>query len=166
MGSLENTKSSRLFSESKELSPRRVGEETSEATASNLASQISSLRDDTDQKCMNEDEEAEVDDLASEVETDQTRQKIRRDLARFRRRLQERVQLLLRQKKNKDLCISLFFHIYCLACLACLALSLVLLTKIIDYDLGFFSSREICRKPAYWSKYCWLILNKFYKSRN
>ena len=42
---------------------------------------------------MNEDEEA--DDLASEVETDRTRQKIRRDLGKFRRRLQERVQLLL-----------------------------------------------------------------------
>ena len=35
------------------------------------------------------------DDLASEVEADRTRQKIRRDLAKFRRRLQERVQLLL-----------------------------------------------------------------------
>ena len=116
MGSLENTKSNRLFSESKKLSPRRVGEETNEATASYVASQISSLRDDTSQKCMNEDEEADVDDLASEVETDRTRQKIRRNLARFRRRLQERVQLLLSQKKkiNKDLCISLFFHIYCL----------------------------------------------------
>ena len=101
MGSLENTKSSRLFSESKELSPRRVGEETNEATASYVASQISSLRDDTGQKCMNKDEEADVDDLASEVETDRTRQKIRRNLARFRRRLQERVQLLLSQKINK-----------------------------------------------------------------
>ena len=78
-----------------------TGEEASEATASNVASQISSLRDDTGQKCVNEDEEAEADaeadadDLASEVETDRTRQKIRRDLAKFRRRLQERVQLLL-----------------------------------------------------------------------
>ena len=45
---------------------------------------------------MNEDEEADADDLVSEVETDRTRQKIlRRDLAKFRRRLQERVQLLL-----------------------------------------------------------------------
>ena len=66
-----------------------------------VASQISSLRDHTGQKCVNEDEEAEADadadadDLASEVETDRTRQKIRRDLAKFRRRLQERVQLLL-----------------------------------------------------------------------
>ena len=46
---------------------------------------------------MNEDEEADANDLASEVETDRTRQKIRRDLAKFRRRLQERVQLLLSQ---------------------------------------------------------------------
>ena len=44
---------------------------------------------------MNEDEEADANDPASEVETDRTRQKIRRDLAKFRRRLQERVQPLL-----------------------------------------------------------------------
>ena len=43
---------------------------------------------------MNEDEEADANDLASEVETDRTRQKIRRDLAKFKRRLQERVQRL------------------------------------------------------------------------
>ena len=41
---------------------------------------------------MNEDEEGDADNLAREVETDRTRQKIRRDLAKFRRRLQERVQ--------------------------------------------------------------------------
>ena len=56
---------------------------------------------------MNEDEEADADDLASEVETDRTKQKIRRDLAKFRRRLQERVKLLL--KKNKDLVSHLSF---------------------------------------------------------
>ena len=44
---------------------------------------------------MNKDGEADANDLASEFETDRTRQKIRRDLAKFRRRLQERVQLLL-----------------------------------------------------------------------
>ena len=44
---------------------------------------------------MSEDEEGDADDLASEVETDRTRLKIRRDLAKFRRRLQERVQLQL-----------------------------------------------------------------------
>ena len=32
---------------------------------------------------MNEDEEVDADDLASEVDTDRTRQKIRRDLAKF-----------------------------------------------------------------------------------
>ena len=42
---------------------------------------------------MNDDEEADADDLASEVETDRTRQRIRRDLAKFRRRLQQRVLL-------------------------------------------------------------------------
>ena len=42
---------------------------------------------------MNEDEQADADDLASEVEADRTLQKITRDLAKFRRRLQERVQL-------------------------------------------------------------------------
>ena len=41
---------------------------------------------------MNYDEEADANDLASEVETDRTRQKIRSDLEKFR--LQERVQLL------------------------------------------------------------------------
>ena len=41
---------------------------------------------------MNEDEEADANDLASEVETDRTRQKIRSDLETFI--LQERVQLL------------------------------------------------------------------------
>ena len=44
---------------------------------------------------MNEDEEADADNLASELETDRTRKKIRKNLAKFRRRLQERVQLLL-----------------------------------------------------------------------
>ena len=44
---------------------------------------------------MNKDEEADADDLVSEFETDRTRKKIRRNLVKFRRRLQERVQLLL-----------------------------------------------------------------------
>ena len=44
---------------------------------------------------LNGDEEADADDLASEVETDRTRQNMRRKPAKFRRRLQERVQLLL-----------------------------------------------------------------------
>ena len=62
---------------------------------------------------MNEDEEADADDLASEVETDRTRQKIRRDLAKFRRRLQEKVQLLsfkfiVFAHKNSWLCLRIF----------------------------------------------------------
>ena len=36
---------------------------------------------------MNEDEEVDADDLASEVDTDRTRQKIRRDLAKCSRKL-------------------------------------------------------------------------------
>ena len=44
---------------------------------------------------MNGDGESATNDLPSEFESDRTRQKIRRDLAKFRRRLQERVQLLL-----------------------------------------------------------------------
>ena len=44
---------------------------------------------------MSDDEEADANDLASEVESDRTRQKIRRNLAKFRRRLQDMVQLLL-----------------------------------------------------------------------
>ena len=52
---------------------------------------------------MNEDGEADANDLASEFETDRTRQKIRRDLAKFRRRLQERVQLLLSGIKGSGL---------------------------------------------------------------
>ena len=50
---------------------------------------------------MNEDEEADADDLASEVQNDRTRQ-IRRDLAKFRRRLQETVQLLLLREACKS----------------------------------------------------------------
>ena len=42
---------------------------------------------------MNEDEGADADNLASEVETYRTGEKIRKDLAKFRRRLQGRVQL-------------------------------------------------------------------------
>ena len=36
---------------------------------------------------MNENEEVDADDLASEVDNDRTRQKIRRDLAKFSRKL-------------------------------------------------------------------------------
>ena len=65
---------------------------------------------------MKEGEEADANDLASEVETDRTKQKIRRDLVKFRRRLQvtEGIAAIKLKKNNKDICISLFFHIYCL----------------------------------------------------
>ena len=66
---------------------------------------------------MNEEEEADANDLASEVETDR-----------------------------------LFFHMYCLC-------SRKRLTMSWDFIKGNL-------QEAYWSKYCWLILNKFYKSRN
>ena len=63
---------------------------------------------------MNKDEEVDADDLVSE--TDRTRQKIRRDLEKFRRRPQGRVQLAAatgyKKKKNTDLCISLSSQIY------------------------------------------------------
>ena len=75
---------------------------------------------------MNEDEEVDADDLASQVETDRTRQKMRRDFAKFRRRLQERVQLLLSEKKKTPL--HLTFPSYLLS----------LLTKTTDYVLGLF----------------------------
>ena len=58
---------------------------------------------------MNKGEEADADDLASEFETDQTRQKIRRDLAKFRRRLHKGTAAT----KNTDLYMSDFFQICC-----------------------------------------------------
>ena len=61
---------------------------------------------------MNKDEEVDADDLVSE--TERTKQKIRRDLEKFRRRLQGRVQLAAATgyKINTDLCISLSSQIY------------------------------------------------------
>ena len=44
---------------------------------------------------MNEDEEADADDLASEVETNRTAQKLRRDLAKFARRQQEGIAVIM-----------------------------------------------------------------------
>ena len=44
---------------------------------------------------MNEDEEADADDLASEVETNRTEQKIRRDLAKFAPRQQEGTAVIM-----------------------------------------------------------------------
>ena len=77
---------------------------------------------------MNEDGEADANDLASEFETDRTRQKIRRDLAKFRQKLQERVQLLLSLKK-KHLHLTFLSHL------------LSLLTKTTGYVLGFHQGR-------------------------
>ena len=50
---------------------------------------------------MNKDEEVDADDLFSE--TDRTRHKIRRDFEKFRRRLQEMVQLPQATKKYRPL---------------------------------------------------------------
>ena len=75
---------------------------------------------------MNKDEEVDADDLASEVETNRTRQRIRRDLAKLRRRLQERVQLVLGYKKYRPL------HLIFLSNL------LSLPTRTTGYVLGFF----------------------------
>ena len=80
---------------------------------------------------MNKDEEVDADDLASEVETNRTRQRIRRDLAKLRRRLQERVQLVLGYKKYRPL------HLIFLSNL------LSLPTRTTGYVLGFFSLRKI-----------------------
>ena len=171
MVSFRNTKSSRLFSESKELSPRRVVRQPPLMWLPNIefkrrhrpdwlvdrAANCSILQPaicrnknwllrKSSSVSMNEDEEVDADDLASQVETDRTRQKMRRDFAKFRRRLQERVQLLLSEKKKKDLCISLFFHIYCLCS-----------RKQLTMSWDFFIEENL--QEAYWSKYCWLILN-------
>ena len=79
---------------------------------------------------MNEDGEADANDLASEFETDRTRQKIRRDLAKFRRRLQERVKLLFATfASHFSLMFIVFAHENNWLCLG-------------------ISSREICRKAT------------------
>ena len=76
---------------------------------------------------MNKDEEADADDLVSE--TDRTRQKVRRDLKKFRRRLQGRVQLAAAtgyKKKYRPL------HLTFLSNLSSLPM------KTTGYVLGFF----------------------------
>ena len=85
---------------------------------------------------MNEDEEtdadadADVDDLASKVETDRTRQTIRRDLVKFRRRLQERVKLLLGYNKYRSLHLTFLSNL------------LSLPRKTTGYVFGFFHQRK------------------------
>ena len=75
---------------------------------------------------MNEDEEADADDLATEVETDRTRQKTRRDLAKFRQ--QERVQMPQLSKKKKIRTFASHFS----------SIFIVFDHEITDYVLGFF----------------------------
>ena len=81
---------------------------------------------------MNEDEEtdADADDLASKVETDRTRQTIRRDLVKFRRRLQERVQLLLGYNKYRSLHLTFLSNLLSLS------------RKTTGYVFGFFHQRK------------------------
>ena len=94
---------------------------------------------------MNKEEEVDADDLVSE--TERTRQKIKRDLEKFRRRLQGRVQLTAATgyKINTDLCISLSSQIYRLYP-----------WKQLDMSSHFYITGNL--QEAYWSKYCWLIL--------
>ena len=75
---------------------------------------------------VNEDEVADADDLAKEVQTDRIRQKIRRDLAKFGRRLQEGVQLLLGYKKYRPLHLTFLSSLFSL------------LTKTTGYVSGQF----------------------------
>ena len=79
---------------------------------------------------MNEDEETDADDLASKVETDRTRQTIRRDLVKFRRRLQERVQLLLGYNKYRSLHLTFLSNLLSLS------------RKTTGYVFGFFHQRK------------------------
>ena len=69
---------------------------------------------------------ADADDLAKEVQTDRIRQKIRRDLAKFGRRLQEGVQLLLGYKKYRPLHLTFLSSLFSL------------LTKATGYVSGQF----------------------------
>ena len=125
MGPLEKIqKAYAFFSESKLRSIFQTCAGQERKLVRRVASQIWSLRDDTGQKCCigqtSSDRAADrlilqpsdADDLVSE--TERTRQKIRRDLEKFRRRLQERVQLAVATgyKINTDLCISLSSQIY------------------------------------------------------
>ena len=87
---------------------------------------------------MNKDEEVDADDLVSE--TDRTRQKIRRDLEKFRRRPQGRVQLAAAtgyEKKKKYRPLHLTF-----------------LSNLSSLPIKITGNLH----EAYWSKYCWLIL--------
>ena len=96
---------------------------------------------------MNKDEEVDADDLVSE--TDRTRQKIRRDLEKFRRRLQGKVQLPQAIKK-----IQTFASHF--------PLKFIVFTHENNWICPrIFSSREICRKPTGQN-----IAGSFFESRN
>ena len=63
---------------------------------------------------MNEDKGADVDVLASKVDTNRTKQKIRRDPAKKLKEPKKEHKEHKKAKEHKDLSILLFFHIYCL----------------------------------------------------
>ena len=82
--------------------------------------------------------EADVGNLTSEVETDRTRQKIKRDLAKFRRILQERsTPAALGYKKFRPLHLTFLPNLLSLS-----------MHENNWLCLRIFSSREICRKTA------------------
>ena len=60
--------------------------------------------------------------LSARQSADRTRQKIRRDLAKFGRKTAREGKAAIKLKK-KDICISLFSHIYCLCSRKKLAMS-------------------------------------------
>ena len=90
---------------------------------------------------MNKDEEVDADDLVSEP--DRTRQNIRRDLEKFRRRLQGRVQLAAATGYKKK--IQTFPSHFPLKFI------------VFTHENNWICPR-IFLQEAYWSKFCWLIL--------
>ena len=99
---------------------------------------------------MNKDEEADADDLVSE--TDRTRQKVRRDLKKFRRRLQGRVQLAAATGYKKK--VQTFASHF--------PLKFIVFTHENNWICPrIFSSRKICRKPTGQN-----IVGSFFESRN
>ena len=98
---------------------------------------------------MNKDEEVDADDLVSE--TERTRQKIRRDLEKFRRRLQGRVQLAAATGYKKIQTLASHFP-----------LKFIVFTHENNWICPrIFSSQEICRKPTGQN-----IAGSFFESRN
>ena len=88
---------------------------------------------------MNEDGEADANDLASEFETDRTRQKIRRDLAKFRQRIVGDAgegTAAIKLKKEKKTFASHFSFIF------------IVFAHENNWQCLGISSREICKKPT------------------